>query len=255
LLSGLAFFLLPLVHAASLSTGVTFDQVNFTYPGATQLNSGYGQAFLVYSAIPGSGYVNVKTAAGWWVQNMHVFLGTGLPGLFIMFDLGFSGTQTSDFFAQVEYTPTPLFDQSQITAAAQDFGFLGKVDHNEQGDNPQLTAAPPNPAGPNALAFNPAGQTTIPTINTIAPSVQQDTNQCGPAAVANSLAYLKQRYGVPLAQQNVPGIAGNPPNSLVGQIDNAVPRAAGQGVWRADLLDGKLRYLDRPDGPKGLVIM
>src|SRR5437016_668633 len=132
LLGGLAFLMLPLVYGASLSTGVTFDQVNFTYPGASQPNSGYGQAFLDYSVIPGSGYVNVKTSSGWVVQNMPVISGSGLPGLSMMFDLGFSGTQTSAFFAQVEYTANPLSDQSQITAPAQNFGFLGAVDHNEQ---------------------------------------------------------------------------------------------------------------------------
>jgi PEP-CTERM motif-containing protein len=39
----------------------------------------------------------------------------------------------------------------------------------------------------------------------------------------------------------------------VGQIDLKVGRKKGEGVWRSDLLDGKLKYLD-DFGPDGLVI-
>src|SRR6185312_8109273 len=239
-------------NATPLTAGITFKQVDFTYPSATELSSPYGQVFLNYSQIPGSGYVNIRTPVGWVVQNMPVFGSSGLPGLSMMFDLGFSGTQATPFRATVDYTRSPISDASQITGSDQSFGFLGHVEHNPT-DGAGTFGPPASPTGKMMVTFDPNGKTTLPVINTINPSVEQDVNQCGPAAVANSLAYLKQRFSVPLAHQNIPGIAGNPPNSMVGQIDLKVPRAKGGGVWRSDLLDGKLKYLDQ-FGPGSLVI-
>jgi hypothetical protein len=239
--------------AAPLSYGVSFSQVDFTYPSATQLYSQYGQVVVDYSQIAGSGYVNVKTNVGWVVQNLPVFGGVGLPGLSMMFDLGYSGVQTAPFEAYVDYSPEPLANDWTLTGSLQSFGNLGRVEHNAEGSAPALTAPPANPAGKMTVAFDPNGKTTRPVINTIRPSVEQDDNQCGPAAVANSLAYLNERYGVPLKHDHIPGINGQPDNSLVGQIDVAVGRKQGQGVYRADLLDGKLKYLDG-NRPHGLII-
>ncbi|HEY5673368.1 MAG TPA: hypothetical protein VIR78_06680 [Malonomonas sp.] len=239
-------------QALPLATGVDFAQVNFTYPSATQMYSPYGQIFLDYSKIPDSGYVNVKTSAGWVVQNMPVFGGSGLPGLSMMFDLGFSGPQQAPFFAAVDYSPDPITNDATLTGPQQSFGVLRHVEHNASNDSGAF-GPPASPTGKMSVTFDPNGKTTLPVINTISPSVEQDHNQCGPAAVANSLAYLNQRFDVTLKHKHIPGIAGNPPDSLVGQIDLLVPRAQGEGVWRSDLLDGKLKYLDK-HGPKGLII-
>lgn len=75
------------------------------------------------------------------------------------------------------------------------------------------------------------------------PSIEQDLNQCGPASVANSLQYLENRFGLLVAQKNIPGIAGNPPNSLVGQLDNTMTRAQGQPISNNQFITGKLHYL------------
>jgi hypothetical protein len=249
---GLVLTLLSTISAAEITSGVSFSQVDFTFVNAPEVNSEYGLAVVNYNQFATSGYINIETAAGWVVQNLPVFHGSGLPGLSVMFDLGFSGTQTAPFLADVDFSQTPLANNSSLTAPPSTYGTLTHVQNNDEGTGPALTAAPGSPAGgKESVTFNAAGQTTVPVINTIAGSVEQDMNQCGPGAVANSLAYLNQRYGVTLKQQNIPGIAGVPPNSLVGQIDTFVPRAQGQGVWRGDLLDGKLKYLNA-NGPKGL---
>ncbi len=240
------------VNATPLSSGITFKQVDFTYPGAEQIYSQYGQVFLDYSEISGSGYVNVKTSTGWVVQNMPVFGSSGLPGLSMMFDLGYSGPQTSPFSAIVDYSNTPIYDQSQITGNIQSFGTLGHVENNAL-DSAGSFGPPSNPAGKMSVTFDPNGLTTPSIINSIRPSVEQDVNQCGPSAIANSLDYLSRSAGIALVHQNIPGIAGNPKESMVGQIDVAVGRVQGQGVWRSDLLDGKLKYLDK-FGPDNLVI-
>ena len=192
---------------------------------------------------------------------MPVFGGSGLPGTSMMFDLGFSGPQTSPFQAYVDYSPVPLPNDSTLVGSMQNFGTLSHVEHDAQGGPDPLTSAPGSPTGKMTVTFDPNGVTSLPVINTVMRSVEQDMNQCGPSAVANSLAYLNSRYGVPLAHTHTPGINGVPADSLVGQIDTKVPNAfvagdgrkKGEGVWRSDLLDGKLKYLDM-FGPKGLII-
>lgn len=241
------------VLASPLTSGFSFAQVDFTYPSATELNSPYGQIFLDYSQIPGSGYVNVKTSAGWAVQNLPVLGGSGLPGVSMMFDLGFTGPQVAPFEAYVDYSPVPLADNSTLTGSPQSFGLLNHVEHNPGGSGGPITSPQENPAGKMTVTFDPNGITTLPIINTIRRSVEQVNNQCGPAAVANSLAYLKERYGVALKHEHIPGNLGNPPSSLVGQLDNFSDWNAIDGVFRANLLDGKLKYLDK-NGPKNLII-
>ena len=248
--------------AIPLLSGASFSQVDFTYTGATQLNSQYGQVFLDYSQIPGSGYVNVVTSAGWVAQNMPVFGGSGLPGISMMFDLGFSGPQFSPFQAYVDYSPVPLPNDLTLIGSMQNFGTLSHVEHNAQGGPVPLSGAQGNPTGKMTVTFNPNGVTSPPVINSIMGSIEQDENQCGPSAVANSLAYLKAHYGLTLAHTHKSGINGVPDDSLVGQIDKKIPNAfdtnvtgrkQGEGVWRSDLLEGKLKYLDM-FGPKGLII-
>jgi hypothetical protein len=287
----LSLFWCVRTFASPLTTGVSFKQVDFTYQNAPEPDSQYGQIFLDYGVIhqiPGispSGYVNVITlgtcveglnagalctsnsacpdsicSTGWVVQNMPVFASSGLPGLSMMFDLGFSGPQTTSFRAIVDYSPSPLADDSTIAVppdefdfVAQDFGTLAHVEHNAAGSGDPATAPPGNPTGKMTTTFDPKGATSVPVINTTMRSVEQDLFQCGPGAVANSLAYLNAHYGVPLAHAHVPGRSGAPANSLVGQIDLKVPRSICTGVFRGNMLDGKLRYLDA-FGPHGLII-
>ena len=69
-------------------------------------------------------------------------------------------------------------------------------------------------------------------------------NQCAPAAVANSLQWLEDQYGIDVPDPNDPGLKGD--DTLVGKLDTAMERRAptrtdGDGVWP---LDGKLSYLD-----------
>jgi hypothetical protein len=89
-------------------------------------------------------------------------------------------------------------------------------------------------------------------------NVQAAKSQCGPAAVANSLQYLENRFPdkVNIIHDNVLGI-GNltdglayPDNSLVAYLDLAMNRnnfgnrEYGDGVTIKQFLEGKIRYLD-----------
>jgi hypothetical protein len=67
-------------EAAQIFSGVSFAQVDFTYPSAPLLDSPYGQVFVDNSVLGGlgSGFVSVVTDVGWVVQNVPVV--SGAPG-------------------------------------------------------------------------------------------------------------------------------------------------------------------------------
>ena len=79
-------------------------------------------------------------------------------------------------------------------------------------------------------------------------NVQAAKNQCAPAAVANSLTWLKDTKGLRVPDPNIPGLRDDvSPNdtSLVGKLEKDMHRGVrsrtdGDGVWP---LDGKLQYL------------
>ena len=103
-------------HAVEPTSGISFAQVSFT--SASQPYSHYGKAFINYGMLYGSGYLNVERyenerAVGWVVKNLPVVNGDVQSGAGTMFDLGVSGYQSS-FTAYVEFSPTPLPDDSSL---------------------------------------------------------------------------------------------------------------------------------------------
>jgi len=88
------------------------------------------------------------------------------------------------------------------------------------------------------------------------PNVQTALNQCAPAAVANSLDWLKDTQGLPITDPDGPGLKGDA--TKIGKLDTAMDRDVtdclpdpdpipvrtarqkGCGVWP---LDGKLKYI------------
>ena len=79
-------------------------------------------------------------------------------------------------------------------------------------------------------------------------NVQTANDQSAPAAVANSLQWLEDKYAIVVPDDNVLGLLGVPPNSLVGQLDLAMGRTArsradGDPLTDVQVLDGKLKYL------------
>jgi hypothetical protein len=235
--------------------GISFAQDGFDYPGVSpQPFSEYGQVFADYATLAsngfGNGYINVVTSGGWAVQNLPVQALAGYPGLATFFDLGAgaNGTPVSSLSAYVNFSATPL-NSAPIGAAtnynAGNGSFATTVTINAEGDagNGTRTTNPGAPQTTGAITFG-NGQNSV-TFQPGHTNVEQDVNQCGPGSVANSLDYLRNRYGVnvPATQTNTPGIAGQPPNSLVGQLDSTMGRAQGQGVTNQQFIDGKLQYL------------
>jgi hypothetical protein len=118
----LLFIALGPAYASQPTSGVSFAQVSFTDAKAPQKYSHYGQVSIDYTMLYGEGYINVERyengkAAGWVVKNLPVISGSVLSGFSTMFDLGASGYQSS-FAAYVDFSPTPLADDSFLKSQA-----------------------------------------------------------------------------------------------------------------------------------------
>ncbi len=114
LLAGATLLFSPCSFAREIDPemGVSFGQVNFTFPGAVHTGSSYGQIFVDFNKIVNntglsSGYVNVASDQGWIVQNLPVVSSSGIPGLSTMFNLGAS-SQVSGFNAYVDFSQSPV---------------------------------------------------------------------------------------------------------------------------------------------------
>jgi hypothetical protein len=114
-------------------------------------------------------------------------------------------------------------------------------------------SGPPTP--PNHDGFGYTSGSTRPdeiTIQWDHPNIEAAKNQCFPASVANSLQYLRNRYGLAVPHEHKPGLrpsASPGDSSLVGQIDEAMNRQVtnrrtGKGITTGGL-KGKLNYIAR----------
>jgi hypothetical protein len=207
--------------------------------------------FVDYSTLSASvgassGFVNVVLSNGQWaVQNLPMQSLSGYPGLSMYFDLGSSANNNpvSSLSAYVSFSATAQMIAPvgvNQTFSSTNGSFTTTVFNNAQGwgANRAANPGPPNPnggvlgLGKTSVVFQP-GHT----------NVEQDVNQCAIGAIANSFDYLKNRYGIKIPNANTPGVAGNPPGSLAGQLDLLAPRAQGQTISSLQLLTAKMTYL------------
>jgi len=232
--------------------GVSFAQVDFTWPGATTLNSSTGQVNVDIATLQtltglSSGFINVSTGLGWVVQNLPVLSGFSYPSVSTKFQLGTSSSiDITSLDAFVSFSSTPL--TSAPTGPPATFP-VGDTRFNGQGKESRVTGGPPIPPPPAIAGFAGAAVgRDCPQENH--PNVQTANNQCGPAAVANSLQWLEDTYpGIVVPHDNVLGLRGVPANSLVGQLDlwmgrGARSRVDGDPVTDLGFVEGKLMYLD-----------
>jgi hypothetical protein len=254
------------------NAGLSFARVDIGFSGTP--NPDYGIVTVDIPAIAGilgssSGYVNVVDASGnWIVQNVPVADGYGYAGISTMVD--FTGVSGSSIDVYAEVTVEPLDSNSPPAGPLSPFSIAPlNVPYDAQGKGATSAAQPDagNVPNPNLVTFAlPDPLNTFGTWQAGHSSVEQDDKQCGPASVANSLEWLRSTYGnaAPLnpGLLNIPGIAGVPANSLVGQVDNAMGRAAGQTVSDGafmkgiDGTKGKLGFIDdAANGLKGKLII
>jgi len=230
--------------------GVSLNQVNFTWVGATWLNSDTGQvdvniAILRASTGMSSGFINIFTSLGWVVQNLPVFSGFPYPSISTNFDLGVTpGVNITSLDAFVEFSTDPVYSFAGGPLATFS---VGDTEFNGQGKDAPVLGGPLAPPTPGVVAFIPGGAAQV-YLQPNHQNVQTADNQCGPAAVANSLQWLEDTYGINVPHDNVLGLRGAPANSLVGQLDlcmqrGARDRADGDTVADLKFVEGKLTYL------------
>jgi len=235
--------------------GLDFRQVDLAFPGVTpQPDSQFGLAGMNVSNIlasRGPGFLNISTDQGWVVRNFPIdpdMVTAGVTNLGIMFDLGSTPGHVGSVNAYANVSPQPVENFGGGPLVSYAVPANSNPTYNAQGMD---VGAGVNRGGAAAGRINWNGITfdnTKPTSMTWQPnhglnSFEQDVNQCGPASVSNSLEYLKNRYGLAVPHDNIAGVAGNPANSRVGQIDIAMNRAQGQGISTNSMINGKAKYL------------
>ena len=133
----LVLITLGAAHAVEPTSGISFAQVSFTSP--SQPYSRYGKVVVVSGTLYGDGFINIEryengVARRWIVKNLPVVNGALPSGASTMFDLGATGRQYS-FTAYVDYSPTPLADDSSL-AGKVPLAYLLKQEVLPAGDNP-----------------------------------------------------------------------------------------------------------------------
>lgn len=237
-----------------------FDQIDLRYEFAQQELSGYSWVGVSNAAAFGTlplgseAFVNIQDESGdWVVRNLPVNRNWDSGGMSTMFDMknGIGQRVTNyGYRATISSNPQPAFPVD-FAGGIQRVD-PGRQDHNAEGafgdagDGGSVMKRNVVPLADNrvdlaGLVFNPVGPTSL-KYQFGHPNIEQDTDQCYPAAIANSMGYLN----APNTPARIgPGIrdTSNSP-SLVGMLDIAMNRPAHRPTPSAvDMIEGKLRVL------------
>jgi hypothetical protein len=241
--------------------GITFSQIDWKLSdGSYQTNSDWGLLEIDVPALTsqkrlGSGFVNVLSDRGWVVPNIPIDSAALPDTIHCWFELSdTSGANVTSLQARVEFTPNPIdsFHGTLIVdyPVGTSVHSLGAV-----GGDISYVGVPPGPI----LAVPVPGLSpeTYNQPDTFNIQVQAANNQCAPMAAANSLAYLKERFGLSVPHYHGPGLRGD--TTLVGQLDSlmgrtVIDRSDGGGVTATEFLSGKMAYLNDND-LRGKVIL
>jgi hypothetical protein len=261
-LSLLALNFQPTVKVAALTVmpgkSIIFSQVDFTWSNATTLSSNTGQVDVNITALQSStgissGYLNIITSLGWVVQNFPVFSGFPYASISTRFQLSTtSGINITSLNAFVDFSSAPVI--SPPSGSFTTFP-VGKTQFNGQGFGSLVSAGPVAPPPPGVVPFILGGLLRV-CVQPGHPNVQTANEQCAPAAVANSLDWMRITYGIAVPQPNVLGLGAD--GSLVGALDVSmarifVNRAKGNPVSALQVIDGTLGYL-AANGLGGLIV-
>lgn len=256
----------PQVETATidLGQGVEFYQVDFEFTEATFKDSNWGRItadpvlLAEYTGIT-EGFLNVFTDYGWVVQNLSLSATDGLGPITTYFNLGLPvlSRDVATLSAYVSYSTEQYFE---LQRGFQTEYPVGTAIWNAEGVDEatrEISAAPPlppeaPPLPPEVLSREPSIKYTLP--NPV--NVQAADEQCYPMAIANSLQYLEETFGLNVPHDHVPGLKGD--NTLVGQLDTEADRwvknrGEGGGVSTRKMLEGKFSYLNN-NGLKDMLI-
>jgi hypothetical protein len=216
----LGFGARPALAQVPITSGISFQQDDFAFdnstgdPTAGQDESNTGQVSADITSLQSatglsSGYLNVVNSTGWAVQNMPV--NQNLPDNASAFNLGTSdGTTDSStseavYFTAAPLTTAPADTESSFGVTQQAYDAEGVGEDGVSGDNDSDIGKPASAPASGGITFNIAGLTKN-SFTIGMPNVQAADNQCGPAAMANALTYLKSLNSViAVPDPNVPG--------------------------------------------------
>lgn len=238
--------------------GVYFYQVNYSFNDSSQITDSYigevivdGDLLTSYYDIP-EGYLNIETPLGWVVQNLYVssestneevpYVSTG----FYLREGPVGGVPVDSIDADISFSSTPMYQPHEVHFYMP--YPVGNITHC-------IDCGYYEPPIPVVFDFNPNQPNQKVEQTPTHPNVQAAMSQCGPAAVANSLQWLEDKYpNIKIPHRNIPGICKtggtpNPADSLVAHLDkymerNVVSRTNGQWAKCDKFLHGKLKYLN-----------
>ena len=238
---------------------LTISQLDVTFPNATQRYSPYGLLSADIGKVLSAsnqdltnGYLNVMNPTAqtdmWVVKNMPIDMASGYAGISTMFDLGNDpGQEVSDLSLIATLAEQPMFDPLHYDYYYPTTFQVERVENNAQGVggpdeySPTRVDPPGSRIDTSMINFNPL-LTTRTIWQSGHPNIEQAVNQCMPAAVANSLQWLEDQFDIKVPHDHV---AGERDDSLVGQLDKAMERPAGQPTASAKkYIKGKLDYID-----------
>jgi hypothetical protein len=234
--------------------GVSFSQVNFTWqPGAVP-DSDRGSVEVHILTLTGAtgireGFINVVTGLGWVVQNLAVFAGFPYPTISTMFQISMmSGVDIRSLPAYVLFSADPLSSAPTPSAPLPTFP-VGSVDFNARGVERPTPIPDPEISRFAAAATLFQGPLALSVLCVQPPHTDIETaiNQCVPQGAANGFQWLSDQYGTTFPFDHIPGLAGVPANSLVGNLDVLMARPVGEGTCIDQGLEGKLEFLANND--------
>ncbi len=229
--------------------GVTFQQIDIILSGVEAEISHWGRVEVSPSLLRNleieEGFLNIFTEYGWVVQNLFL-------------QIRETGDPVSTYFALRE-SPEPQSVQSlpasvvlsreplpePLESAIIEFPVTPRLWSAEGAslEPVEIVPEPPQPVSVDRFVFDiPTTQYTQPNKS----NVQAAVNQCVPMAIANSLEYLKDRFGLAVPHEHKMGLKGD--ESLVGQLGETMDRdvtnrLSGAGMWFTPMLEGKFAYL------------
>lgn len=242
-----SFFVVVGSVSAQISIqNIQFEQIDW-FPGvpiADTPNSVWGHVTIDFIPDVETRYINIVAndnsggADQWIVQNLLISSGLIEPNPFPLsttFDLGLIGGVDGVDFTDLEFYIT---DDSN-PAASMPAPIDPPVPNTPVGDRVFVTGGytvgAPAPPGPPQAPAAPGAQVPEIDIKRInVPNIESATNQCAPAAVANSFEWLSDYWDL--------GLTDNA-NTIVNDLDTAMGRAANQTIGPASIISGKLKYV------------
>ena len=245
-------------YTAPAIPGLFFYQVDYLFNDSSEIIDSYiGQVIVdvdlltSYYGLP-SGYLNILTPLGWVIQNIYIssdFTNEEVPYVSTGFRLRegpVDGVDVDSIDVYISFSPTPMCTPPDVHYyMTYPVGSITRYVNSGY-------YVPPVPV---LFDFDPNKPNQQIVQRPTHPNVQAACGQCGPAAAANSLQWLEDKYEkIRIPHENQPGICKtggnpNPPNSLVAQLDKYMERRVmnrknGKEVNCEKFLRGKLKYLN-----------